>query len=73
MATSAKYSKGTAVLLSVILLTWVVSNVDAAQAATDEMVVVCHFPPGNPGNAHVIVISMSAVQKHIDNHGDDKE
>jgi len=69
MATSAKYSKGTAVLLSVILLTWVVSNVDVAQAASTT-VVICHIPPGNPGNAHTIVISLNAVQTHIDNHGD---
>lgn len=69
MATSAKYSKGTAVLLSVILLTWVVSNVEVAQAATTT-VLICHIPPGYPGNAHPIVISSNAVQTHIDNHGD---
>ena len=30
---------------------------------------VCHVPPGNPDNAHTIVISVNAVQTHLD-HGD---
>jgi hypothetical protein len=30
---------------------------------------VCHIPPGNPDNAHTIVVSVSAVQTHLD-HGD---
>ena len=30
---------------------------------------VCHIPPGNPDNAHTIVVDDSAVQTHLD-HGD---
>lgn len=30
---------------------------------------VCHVPPGNPDNAHTIVVDDSAVQTHLD-HGD---
>jgi hypothetical protein len=30
---------------------------------------VCHIPPGNPGNAHTINISESAVAAHLA-HGD---
>jgi hypothetical protein len=33
-------------------------------------VLVCHIPPGNPGNAHNICIAEPAVQAHLDNHGD---
>ncbi|KAG0511154.1 MAG: exported protein of unknown function, partial [Nitrosopumilales archaeon] len=72
MATSAKYSKGTAVLLSVILLTWAVSNVEAAQAAPPPKVLVCHIPPGNPANQHIIEIGMPAVAAHLA-HGDTLE
>ena len=31
---------------------------------------VCHIPPGNPDNAHTICISVNAVDKHLDLHGD---
>lgn len=36
----------------------------------DTKVLVCHIPPGNPENAHVIEISENAVQTHLD-HGDE--
>jgi hypothetical protein len=32
-------------------------------------VVICHIPPGNPGNAHEIVVSSNAVPAHLA-HGD---
>lgn len=32
-------------------------------------VVICHVPPGNPGNAHTIEVDASAVQAHR-HHGD---
>lgn len=35
----------------------------------NDKVAVCHFPPGNPDNAHVIVISENAVPAH-EAHGD---
>jgi hypothetical protein len=31
---------------------------------------VCHIPPGNPANRHVISISRNAVHTHISHHGD---
>ncbi|MFH1321674.1 MAG: T9SS type A sorting domain-containing protein [Bacteroidota bacterium] len=31
---------------------------------------VCHFPPGNPGNAQDLCISPNAVPDHLTNHGD---
>jgi prepilin-type N-terminal cleavage/methylation domain-containing protein len=40
----------------------------AATTATGK-VVMCHVPPGNPGNSHTITISPSAVPAHLA-HGD---
>ena len=34
-----------------------------------DKVLICHVPPGNPGNRHEILISPSAVPAHLD-HGD---
>lgn len=31
---------------------------------------ICHVPPGNPGNAHTISISVNAVADHLAEHGD---
>src|SRR5712692_426771 len=33
-------------------------------------VTICHFPPGNPGNAQTLCISQDAVPAHLMNHGD---
>jgi hypothetical protein len=30
---------------------------------------ICHIPPGNPDNKHVISVSQNALQAHLD-HGD---
>ncbi|HXV66070.1 MAG TPA: S8 family serine peptidase [Nitrosopumilaceae archaeon] len=38
-------------------------------AEKDELVMVCHLPPGNPTNHQTLLISSSALQSHID-HGD---
>ena len=32
---------------------------------------ICHFPPGNPDNAHTLVIGASAVPAHLGNHPGD--
>lgn len=32
-------------------------------------VTICHIPPGNPGNAHSITISINALPAHLA-HGD---
>ncbi len=44
----------------------------AAEAHADagsDKVAVCHIPPGNPANAHTIVVGAPAVQAHL-RHGD---
>ena len=35
-----------------------------------EQVVICHVPPGNPGNEHTIIVGEPAVDAHVDNHDD---
>ena len=34
-----------------------------------ELVTLCHFPPGNPGNGQTIQVPIADVQEHL-NHGD---
>jgi LPXTG-motif cell wall-anchored protein len=41
----------------------------AAAGSDDGKVTVCHVPPGNPNNAHTIVISVNALPAHLA-HGD---
>jgi hypothetical protein len=31
---------------------------------------ICHVPPGNPSNTHVIKVAPAAVKAHVKNHGD---
>jgi len=41
----------------------------ATAAPDDHKVVICHVPPGNPENAHTIVVDYHAVPAHLE-HGD---
>jgi hypothetical protein len=43
-----------------------------AALAGGQKVTVCHVPPGNPANAHEIVVSPSAVPAHLSNHAGDR-
>ena len=38
--------------------------------SNSKKVLICHYPPGNPGNAHTISISKNAVSTHKTHHGD---
>lgn len=31
---------------------------------------ICHIPPGNPGNRHVIGVAKPAIHTHVSHHGD---
>lgn len=33
-------------------------------------VLICHYPPGNPDNAHTLCVSQNAVDTHQTQHGD---
>ena len=56
-------------VLSVALLAAVFNYVPAAHADGDDKVLICHIPPGNPGNAHEIIVGAAAVPAHLA-HGD---
>jgi hypothetical protein len=53
-----------AFLLSIAALTAATPGV----AHREEKVVVCHYPPGNPANAHTMSVCEAAVSAHL-NHG----
>ncbi len=44
-------------------------NDDGGEDGENEIVTICHIPPGNPENAHTIEVSESAVDAHLA-HGD---
>lgn len=47
----------------------VVEVMDVRCGKKNNKVLVCHVPPGNPGNAHTICVSYNAVAAHLA-HGD---
>ncbi len=57
-------------LLGMTALAGLVASSPSAVGDGDDKVTICHIPPGNPDNAHTIVVGASAVPAHIANHGD---
>ena len=55
-------------ILFVIVVSTALSDSPTILAGPDK-VLVCHVPPGNPANAHVISVSPNAVAAHFA-HGD---
>ncbi len=49
---------------------WAFANVGTSAAASAPKVAICHVPPGNPANAHLITVGAPAVQAHVQQHGD---
>ncbi len=43
--------------------------VGACIANAEERVAICHLPPGNPTNAHTIIVGRAAIDAHL-GHGD---
>jgi hypothetical protein len=56
-------------LIATALAGLVVSQPRTVAAAAVEKVSICHIPPGNPENAHTIVVGAPAVPAHLA-HGD---
>jgi hypothetical protein len=53
-----------------VFVAGLITNASLALAGEpDHKVVICHIPPGNPGNAHEIDVDVSAVPAHM-SHGD---
>jgi hypothetical protein len=57
--------------LAAIALVIVLASLSAVASATvgNDKVSICHIPPGNPDNTHVITVSVHAVAAHLA-HGD---
>lgn len=55
-----------AVWICALALPWSQALADG----NDPKVVICHYPPGNPANAHTIIVGSNAVSAHVNNHGD---
>ena len=55
--------------LSVAFFMGTLANAPGARAGGQDKVEICHIPPGNPANAHTIVVDDSAVPAHLA-HGD---
>jgi hypothetical protein len=53
---------------ALIVLLVVLASI-AAFADSQGKVDICHIPPGNPANAHVINVSVNAIPAHLA-HGD---
>ncbi|MCW5980165.1 MAG: hypothetical protein KIT09_18930 [Bryobacteraceae bacterium] len=60
-----------AILLSCLTIAGIVLSAPAPAngGPRDHKVAICHVPPGNPANAHTIVIDYHAVPAHLA-HGD---
>ena len=56
---------------AVVVLIVVLAAFGAVMSFADSQgkVDICHIPPGNPANAHVINVSVNAVPAHLA-HGD---
>jgi len=56
-------------VFAALLVVLVMVGVAAVSADSDGKVDICHIPPGNPDNAHVINVSVHAIPAHLA-HGD---
>jgi hypothetical protein len=57
-------------ILGAIVFVMVTTIAPVSVQSGEEKVTICHFPPGNPANAHTIVVDASAVPAHLELHGD---
>ncbi len=59
-----------ALCCGVVLVGGLIPGLASAGGAKDK-VTLCHAPPGNPGNAHTLVVGAGAVSAHLKNHPED--
>ena len=57
-------------IVAVVFVTALLVASNQLMATPDGKVLICHVPPGNPANAHVIEVSANAIPAHIEQHGD---
>ena len=55
--------------LAILLAAFATLAAVASFADSPGKVLICHIPPGNPANAHVIDVSVNAMPAHLA-HGD---
>lgn len=55
--------------LAVLLVVLAVFGVAIVSADSPGKIDICHIPPGNPANAHIINVSVRSVPAHLA-HGD---
>ena len=59
------------VLIGGLVATTVVTQQTAfADKGGQAKVTSCHYPPGNPDNAHEVTAGAPSVEAHVRNHGD---
>jgi hypothetical protein len=56
-------------VLGAMVFLFMFTSYDKKDNSSNDKVTICHIPPGNPGNAHEIVVSANAVPAHLA-HGD---
>ena len=59
-----------AAVLAVVFCFTLTSAVQAKGEPASK-VEICHVPPGDPDNAHTIVVTMKAAESHLKNHPGD--
>jgi hypothetical protein len=57
------------IVVGTLALAGLIVTQPAPARAGVEKVTICHIPPGNPDNAHTIVVGAPAVPAHLA-HGD---
>jgi hypothetical protein len=57
-------------MLGALVFIMLVTLAPAPVQSGQEKVTICHIPPGNPDNAHTIVVAAPAVPAHVQLHGD---
>ncbi|WP_452222616.1 hypothetical protein [Lacinutrix chionoecetis] len=57
------------VALPVSIIATTTSELKKDKKNNPKKITICHIPPGNPDNMHLITISVNALQTHL-NHGD---
>jgi hypothetical protein len=57
-------------ILGAVVLVMLATIAPAPAQSGEDKVTICHIPPGNPANAHTIVVAAAAVPAHVQLHGD---
>jgi hypothetical protein len=59
------------IMLALITAAFALWMTNAPTLNAEDKCTICHVPPGNPANAHTLVVGCSAVDAHMRNHPGD--